>query len=200
MIEALFPIPVMTSNINRQLTNSEKNCIEKSLEDQKPNVGNSNTNNVYLLEEPELATLKSEIEIQLQKYMDEIVCPENPTKFKITISWGNETKELGYHHPHTHQNSLVSGVFYPEVSESDKIYFNNPKTMFGTIEVLPKEFNRFNSKSWWLPVHNGDLFLFPSNLGHSVETIVTSRRVSIAFNTWIEGDVGSKDALTYIKF
>lgn len=200
MIEGLFPVPVLTNNIGRQLTNAEKNCIEKALEDQRQNAGNTNTNNTYLLDEPELAGLKKEIEKYLQQYMDEIVCPVNDCKFKITISWGNETKEEQFHHSHSHQNSLVSGVFYPEVSDSDKIYFQNPYQMFGTIGIPQKEFNRFNSGSWWLPVKNGDLILFPSNLAHEVPPISTSRRVSIAFNTWVEGEVGSKENLTYMQF
>ena len=60
-----------------------------------------------------------------------------------------------------------------------------------------KNFNFFNSESWWLPVKTGQIMLFPSSLSHSVSIKKgTNTRVSLAFNVFIKGGVGSLNNLT----
>ena len=55
----------------------------------------------------------------------------------------------------------------------------------------------FNSSMFWFNVNNQELVMFPSYLRHSVprnETKQTS--VSISFNTWVKGTLGSELNLT----
>ena len=55
----------------------------------------------------------------------------------------------------------------------------------------------WNSGSWFFPVETGDLFMFPSSTTHQVETKKgNNTRISLAFNTFYKGSVGSNDALT----
>ena len=58
-------------------------------------------------------------------------------------------------------------------------------------------FNEDNSGSWYMPVVPGLLMMFPSRLEHSVITKKESNnRISLAFNTFIKGDLGDQIGLT----
>ncbi len=50
----------------------------------------------------------------------------------------------------------------------DKIKFFNDN--YKTIKPEVKDWNIWNSESWWFPVKTGDIILFPSSLTHMVET------------------------------
>jgi uncharacterized protein (TIGR02466 family) len=114
----------------------------------------------------------------------------------LTQSWANYTEVGQFHHKHSHPNSVVSGVFYPQADRAvDKIYFY--KDGYERIKIPAAEFNPYNSESWWFEVGAGDLILFPSHLTHMVETKVgDNTRISIAFNTFLKGYIGSDESLT----
>ena len=75
----------------------------------------------------------------------------------------------------------------------DKILFFD-KTQ-REIVITPKEFNLWNSDSWYFSVEPENILIFPSNLEHMVETVedLDSRnvRISLAFNTFIKGKLGN---------
>ena len=59
------------------------------------------------------------------------------------------------------------------------------------------KFNLWNSKTWFFNVETGNLFLFPSSTIHQVDIKKgDNTRISLAFNTFYKGVVGSEDALT----
>jgi predicted 2-oxoglutarate/Fe(II)-dependent dioxygenase YbiX len=71
------------------------------------------------------------------------------------------------------------------------------RNYYETIKIQPKEYNIYNSKSWWLPVKTGQLILFPSSTTHSVEVKKgNNTRVSLAFNVFIKGTLGDNKDLT----
>ena len=79
--------------------------------------------------------------------------------------------------------------------DNDKIHFNNNR--HNVIDIQTENFNPFNSGSWWFPVETGQVLLFPSYLVHYVETKKgTNTRISLAFNIFIKGTIGSKKKLT----
>ena len=102
-----------------------------------------------------------------------------------------------YHHIHAHPNSVVSGVLYFDCDkENDKIKFTNPKT-YQQIKPETKDFNIWNSETWWFALETGQLVMFPSSTIHQVETKKgTNTRVSLAFNTFYKGIIGSNNDLT----
>jgi hypothetical protein len=87
-------------------------------------------------------------------------------------------------------------VFYPQAdSKVDKIYFY--KDGYERIKIPAAEYNTYNSESWWFEVGAGDLILFPSHLTHMVQTKEDDNtRISIAFNTFLKGYIGSDESLT----
>ena len=136
------------------------------------------------------------IEDSMMEYFKAIHAPKFDVSLYLTQSWANYTEAGQYHHKHAHPNSVVSGVFYPQANrEVDKIYFY--KDGYERIKVPAAEYNPYNSESWWFEVGAGDLILFPSHLTHMVETKVGDEtRISIAFNTFLKGYIGSDESLT----
>jgi uncharacterized protein (TIGR02466 family) len=139
--------------------------------------------------------LKQFIEKSLKKYFQNIYMPKNNVEPYITQSWCNYTKEGQFHHKHAHPNSFVSGVFYVQADRTkDKIYFY--KEEYKQIKIPAKEYNSFNSESWWFETGTNDLVLFPSNLTHMVEKVVGKERISLSFNTFLKGYIGEDLELT----
>ena len=116
--------------------------------------------------------------------------------WQFSQSWVSFKYPGQQHIEHTHPNSIISGVFYINCHESlDKITFFDEK--YKAIKPKIKDFNLFNSESWWFPVTTGDIFLFPSSLAHMVETKQgKNTRISLSFNVFIKGTVGSDRDLT----
>ena len=113
-------------------------------------------------------------------------------KLVITQSWLNVNND-GEHQPiHTHTNSMLSGVTYLNTSEEDGIRFTDDK--FNTrMSLIPIPTIK-------QPVEKGDIILFDSQLPHSVDGAKRKeKRVSLAFNTWAMGEIGSKDGLTFVN-
>jgi uncharacterized protein (TIGR02466 family) len=194
-IENLFPIAVGRDQLGRELTPIELNCLLKL--PTRPNVGNITSTNNHILELPKLAKLKKDLLRSLNEYFKATVNPVDGIEIYITQSWFNVTSNTQHHHEHSHPNSYISGVFYVSgEGEADKITFKSPTRPY-LMDVTSVSWNLANSKTWWLPANTGDIVMFPSTLEHYVPTPLNSTpRMSIAFNTFLRGDLGDKDSLT----
>jgi uncharacterized protein (TIGR02466 family) len=195
-INGIFPTPIYMSKINRELTPLELKFVDKNKKDFYKNDGNITSNNNYILNEKPFANIKKELELRVQDYFDKVISPANNITPYITQSWLNYTETNQYHHKHAHPNSLVSGVFYINCHEEhDKIKFFNDN--YKTIKLEVKDWNIWNSETWWFTVKTNDVILFPSSLTHMVETKQgDNTRISLAFNVFIKGTVGNNKNLT----
>jgi len=195
-IHGIFPTPIYISKLDREITTEELLFIDKSKLDCYNNQGNQTSNDNYILNNKELKNIKEEIDSKIQDYFDKVISPANIITPYITQSWLNYTETNQYHHKHSHPNSLVSGVFYINCNEEhDKIKFFNDK--YSTIKPEIKDWNIWNSETWWFSVKTGDVILFPSSLTHMVETKQgDNTRISLAFNVFIKGTVGNNKNLT----
>ena len=195
-INGIFPTPIYISKLNRELTNKELSFIDKTKYDCNKNEGNITSNDNYILNQKIFKDLKTDLYLRVQDYFDKIISTANNITPYITQSWLNYTETNQFHHKHTHPNSLVSGVFYINCDDKfDKIKFF--KEDYKTIKPEIKDWNIWNSESWWFSVKTGDIILFPSSLTHMVETKEgTNTRISLAFNVFIKGTFGSNKNLT----
>jgi uncharacterized protein (TIGR02466 family) len=195
-INGIFPTPIYISKLNRELTPLELKFVDKHKKDFYKNNSNITSNNNYILNEKTFANIKKELDLRVQDYFDKVISPANKITPYITQSWLNYTETNQYHHKHSHPNSLVSGVFYINCHEKyDKIKFFND--IYKTIILEVKDWNIWNSETWWFPVKTGDIILFPSSLTHMVETKEgDNTRISLAFNVFIKGTVGNNKSLT----
>lgn len=122
-------------------------------------------------------------------------------KLEVVTSWANKTKKLQAHHAHSHPNSFISGVYYPEDSDED-IIFTMPNIWYQNTPNLT-----LSSQNYTLPYYGhqqgtpvtgrykpkkGSLLFFPSHIYHHVSTVKTNEtRYSIAFNVYPRGLLGS---------
>jgi uncharacterized protein (TIGR02466 family) len=194
-INGIFPTPIYISKVDKKLTPLELKFVDKNKKDHYKNDGNITSNNNYILNEKPFANIKKELDLRVQDYFDKVISPANNITPYITQSWLNYTETNQYHHKHQHPNSLVSGVFYVNChAELDKIKFFNEK--YSTIKPEVKDWNIWNSETWWFSVKNGNIILFPSSLSHMVETKQgTNTRISLAFNVFIKGRIGNSKNL-----
>lgn len=196
VINSIFPTPIYISKIDRELTKKELFFIDNSKSDTYNNEGNKTSNDNYILNNKAFKNLKEELNLKVKDYFDKVISPANKITPYITQSWLNYTETNQYHHKHAHPNSLVSGVFYINCHEEhDNIKFFNDN--YKTIKLETKNWNIWNSESWWFSVKTGDVILFPSSLNHMVETKQgTDTRISLAFNVFIKGNIGDNKQLT----
>ena len=195
-INGIFPTPIYISKLNRELTNKELSFIDKTKLDTYNNEGNITSKENYILNNIKFKNLKEDLDLRVQDYFQKVISPTNTITPYITQSWLNYTETNQYHHKHQHPNSLVSGVFYINCDDKfDKIKFFNDK--YQTIKPEIKDWNIWNSETWWFSVKTGDIILFPSSLTHMVETKEgDNTRISLAFNVFIKGTVGNNKNLT----
>mgnify|MGYP003633977363 CR=1 FL=1 len=197
VIQNLFPTPIYMSNIDRTFTKQELQFVDNQKNKCSKNSGNINTKDNYILNRKEFKNIKKFIDKSCQDYLEKIICPKNNIELYITQSWLNYTEENQHHHIHSHSNSVVSGVLYFDCDkEKDQIKFTNP---VGYQQIKPeiKDFNIWNSETWWFALETGQLVMFPSSTTHQVETKKgNNTRVSLAFNTFYKGTIGSNSNLT----
>ena len=198
-INNLFPTPIYTTKMDRAFTKQELQFVDNEKNKCTENEGNINTKDNYILNRKEFKNINKFLEKHCQNYLNTIICPKNNIELYITQSWLNYTEKDQYHHQHAHPNSVVSGVLYFDSDKkNDKILFSSNK---GYQQISPKiddtKFNIWNSETWFFAVETGDLFMFPSSTTHQVETKQgKNTRISLAFNTFYKGTVGSNKDLT----
>ena len=195
----IFPIAVMKFNFENELNKSEFDFINKCETTAIKNSGNSYSNNFYALDDNSMKRIKEFSNKCLNTYFEKIYSPLSNSKLRITQSWINYTNLNEYHHPHAHTNSIISGVFYVSADkEFDKITF--AKNNYQQIEIEYKKANDYNTNEIDIKVGTNELILFPSSLLHYVPpTTNKNKRISIAFNSFVEGNIGIDFKLNKLK-
>jgi len=195
-INGIFPTPVKISELPRDFTFEELDYISSLL--LTSNRGNKISEENFVLNNPNLQSLKNFCLQELTSFCREILRLPGNLRPYITQSWVNSTQSGEFHHMHLHNNSYVSGVLYISVLDHvDKIHFHKDNRQY--IKFEPLDYNLFNSLTWFFNVWTKALILFPSNLQHSVPQVVGDHsRISLSFNVFLEGELGSLKDKTYL--
>lgn len=194
-IKSIFPIPIGFYELGRKFNAAELDFISSA--ETKKNVGNRTSADNRILENSVLSEIKEFVTQSTNQYFQNIYHPKNEVGLRLTQSWCNFTQSGEFHHKHTHPNSFISGVLYIQVDEFiDRIYFYNEG--YRQLEIPAKEFNLYNSTSWWFPCITGQLLLFPSSCYHMVDNRANCEypRISLSFNTFLTGSLGEYSDLT----
>jgi len=197
-IFSIFPIPIGKYDFYRKYTPEELEYI-KNLDKEK-NLGNQKSVDGYVLNHEPLNEISSFCETCVNDFYHSVYKPED-NNIRITQSWLNYTEQGEFHHKHMHPNSFISGVMYIQTdNEQDKIYFFNGAKPI--IKMYPTEFNVHNSDSWYFESITGQLLLFPSSLEHTVinRPDIDYTRISLSFNTFFTGKIGSNNSLDELIF
>lgn len=196
----LFPKPVLI--LKYQENFSDELEYVKNIEYGRKNGDNEysgfnyQSTDTFILQKPELSKIKQFIESGIKIYAENIL--QTTTELIITQSWANKTAKNESHHEHIHPNSIASGVFYFQIDQTlPPIKFISQNTSQFAFETTG--FNNFNSQVFLLPLDSGELIIFPSDLKHSVPINTSQKdRISLSFNTFTKGNLGSIDSLTYL--
>ena len=198
-VQRIFPTPVYKTIIGREILNKETKAVEKYLKDVECNTGlNFNSKNNYVLKDKSFKDLNKFLQFHIENFFYKVFHADPKNKIYITQSWLNITTENQSHHTHEHPNSFISGVFYFSAEKEDSIKFSSP-IRYNQIQPKTIKYTEDNSGSWMIPITTGLLILFPSSLEHSVlNKKENNQRISLAFNTFIKGDIGDQKGLTHL--
>lgn len=197
----LFPIPVFRFQMGRGPNDVEKKYVEECSKDTFLNVGNVVSVDRYILDKEPMGEIREAIQSALNSYLKDVYAPCHNVNIYITQSWLNFTNPGHHHHPHAHPNSFLSGTFYFSADkEKDSISFFHP--LLREMMLPTENYNQYNSERWMVSVETGDIVIFPSNLKHCVEDTFAERtltRISLAFNTFLSGEIGDEMHLTSLR-
>ncbi len=197
----LFPIPVSISSIPfnyekelewiKKNKFNKKNCVEG-----ETRILNRQSDDSFILDSPELENIRLWIKSEIDVFVKSVMGSDN--ELVITQSWLNKNEKGQEHHEHMHPNSIISGVWYPQIHEKlPPIKFINRHQPQMNVGV--RQYNTFNSSTFMLPLKMGELLIFPSHLTHGVPSNQSDEvRISLSFNTWAKGSIGNLKSLTYL--
>jgi len=124
---------------------------------------------------PHFLGLYQFITLVAQEFMKTLSLDPNDFNFNITKSWMNSI--INHTIPlHSHPDAHLSCVYYmnvPENAAHKLIFYNNinrHEPYPGCIKMnKPKEWTPLNSYTWSFLPEEGNLFMFSSNINHSVD-------------------------------
>jgi uncharacterized protein (TIGR02466 family) len=194
----LFPIPLYVTDIG---TDYDTDFIWDEQYYRLPNDHVSITNEYDLLDRPQLKSLKEAILKEVDNFLVDMCKFQDDLEWKIISSWAVKHNKDDYHHMHWHPNSMWSGVYYVHIPEESGWiqFFKDTKP---TLSLGMSEYTPWNSHYVEFMPKSGDLIMFPSTLTHNVVNNESEdKRLSIAFNIWPIGMVGSdRDRIERIRF
>ena len=202
-IKRLFSTPVFQSSEKYKFNKSELEFIHKQKENVAINQnGNSYSKNNYVLDSPELKNLKEFCNQNLLMFFYDRFKVKKDIEIYITQSWINFNQKNTSHHRHKHVNSIISSVLFIKGETCPIIFYNSERNLFGNLLSYDDftVFNEDNTSQVYFNNQNGQLFLFPSTLVHSVAKNTSDvERISLSFNTFIRGQLGGDNSLQILN-
>lgn len=136
---------------------------------------------------------------QINQYAFNYLKIKDNIEFCITQSWLNYSKQNQSHHRHYHDNSIISGIYYIQGKNTPTIFYIDNEKKF-PLAFEYKEITDQNTETYYINNISETLVLFPSYLHHDVaQNLNKEDRITLSFNTWVKGDIGSKDNLSFLK-
>ena len=116
-------------------------------------------------------------------------------KLSITQMWGSIGGYKSWHQTHTHNYSILRGVFYLTNSNA-RTWFSVPSIWERLNHSMPVTRHNTTDPISKIPSEKGKLIIFPSSLVHSVDEHMDpdNDRYTMSFNTFPSGEVGDFSA------
>jgi|TARA_B100000035_G_scaffold138676_1_gene118201 uncharacterized protein (TIGR02466 family) len=142
--------------------------------------------------QPWYQSIQGKIQTHVEKYIYDEMGLSKSYKMQCHGAWLNRNDKGDYTSIHHHSNSLISGVYYLAVQDTQgRIQFyddkDGPFGRYFTVLNYTEQNNR-NSHRANVECKNGTIVLFPSRLKHSVAPNLSEEpRFSLAFDYTIDG-------------
>ena len=208
-IAALFPTPLLKIEIPPKLSTA-CNLFDKTEmwtdKESRMEYG-LHSRNTYIMDEPECVDLKKFV-LDLVKDFAHNTLLYDYDEWTFSQTWVT-WKEPGQQHvPHTHPNSVISGVFFYGYGEegTPAIEFHRNDIVGNGQTIMLKNFadvrpSPFAWKTFVVPFKPGLLLLFPSYFRHSVPPNKTQyTRKSVSMNIVPKNRLGDPHSLTELLF
>jgi uncharacterized protein (TIGR02466 family) len=199
---SLFGVPIYSAEVDPISSESVNYIVNLPFEKME---NGFITNDVTLLDDPKCLEIRNKVLNAFNDYVYNLLKIKPETEFYMTTSWAVKFLPGGSAHEHSHVNSLFSGVLYLKAAEeTGQITFHKYQKYLNfsspTISLEFSEQNIFNSSTWSITPIENQIIIFPSNLMHSVD-INNSKddRISVAFNMFVRGNFGGREAALSIK-
>lgn len=190
-VEPLFAEPLFRTSLADAITPEQVEFI-KNLK-MRQNKVNQISQNLYIFDEPELKGIKDAVQNALDIYASEVMGISQ--KLYVTQSWSLISNPSVGMHGHSHSNSIISGsLYYTDMPEPTAGMVFDRFNSYRQLELSPQpdKNNIYNTPMNLVQPKKSELILFASNLQHFVQVNESSEpRYSIAFNTFIKGQLGS---------
>ena len=208
-IASLFPTPLLRIDIPPELSTACNvfDNTEMWLDKESRMEYGLHSKNTYIMDEPECVDLKKFV-LDLTKDFAQNTLMYDYEEWTFSQTWVT-WKEPGQQHvPHTHPNSIISGVFFygygEEGTPAIEFHRNDFQGNSQTIMLREKGDKRpslFAWKTFTVPFKAGTLLLFPSHFRHSVPLNKTQYvRKSVSMNIVPKGGLGDPHSLTELLF
>ena len=208
-IAALFPTPLLRIEIPPELSTA-CNVFENTemwLDKESRGDYGLHSKNTYIMDEPGCVDLKKFV-LDLAKDFAQNTLMYDYDEWTFSQTWVT-WKEPGQQHiPHTHPNSVISGVFFYGYGEKEtpaiQFHKHDIQGTHQTImlkEIPDKRPSPFAWKTFTINFEPGTLLLFPSHFRHSVPINQTKyTRKSVSMNILPKGVLGDPHSLTELLF
>jgi len=208
-IAALFPTPLLRIDIPPELSTA-CNVFDKTemwLDKESRVEYGLHSKNTYILDEPECVDLKKFV-LDIAKNFAQKTLMYDYEEWTFSQTWVT-WKEPGQQHvPHTHPNSVISGVFFygfgEEGTPAIEFHKNDFQGTGQSIMLKEKQDKRSSAFAWktfHVPFKAGTLLMFPSHFRHSVPRNETKyTRKSVSMNIVPKGVLGDSGSLTELLF
>ena len=114
---------------------------------------------------------------------------------EITQMWANKQVDGSVHPPHTHANSILSGVHYLKSTDNTRgTQFFDPRHQAKVMIPRRANQNMSNSHMYQINSETGHGVIFPSWLQHWVPSN-TDERITISWNVIVRGEYGEPQTL-----
>lgn len=162
-IEPLFAEPYFRANIGHAISDEQIAYIQdlKMVRNQN----NLISENLYIFEEPELASIKDAVQEALDIYASEVMGV--PHKLYVTQSWSLINSPNVGMHGHSHSNSLVSGsLYYTDLPTPVARMIFEKHRSYQQFELNPEREKRniFNTPANIVEPKRNEVILFSSGL------------------------------------
>lgn len=196
LAQGLWATPIYQSRV--ELTDTLRDHVRGQQFDRFRLDNGSCTRDTRLLEQPQLALLKSQILAHVQVWTRQELHVAEHIEFYLLNSWCTRHDHGDLSERHTHDNSLISGVVYidcDELSGDLTFYrdFNHLNLWPSAVSLDTVHYTPTTAKYWWIRPQVGDIVLFPSHLAHGVPPSRSPHpRHCVAFNLYARGSIGQQ--------
>lgn len=189
----LFATPLYRSKLEREFSVVEQTFFKDELSNPVFAIGNHASSNKHILDAAPMQGLREVLQAHLDNYFRIVFDTSNKVSLRITQSWLTLSRRDETHHPHTHPNSIASGVLYINVAQLDGINFFRDDDYIW-YELMRKNETYYNASSYLINTAIGDIIIFPSNVKHGVREVKEDiERISLSFNSFFNGEMGREE-------